>query len=60
MDVCKNIKISIDEAEVTVQELRKLRNKYYSDEDYDTAEKVNKVINLYEDFKNDKTCSEKN
>lgn len=51
MIVSKSIEININEVEITVQELRNLRNKYYDEEKYDTAEKINEIINLYEDFK---------
>lgn len=51
MIISKNIEIDIDEFEVTIKELRKLRNKYYDKEDYDTVEKINEIIDLYEGFK---------
>ena len=51
MIISKNIEIDIDECEVTIKELRKLRNKYYDKKDYDTVEKIKEIIDLYENFK---------
>lgn len=51
MIISKNIEINIDEYEVTIKELRKLRNKYYDKKDYDTIEKIKEIIDLYEGFK---------
>ena len=41
MIISKNIEIDIDECELTIKELRKLRNKYYDKKDYDTVKKRN-------------------
>ena len=52
MTILKNIEIDVDETEITIKELRKLRNKYYDEENYDVVEEINQVIDLYEVFKN--------
>lgn len=51
MNIVKNVEIEIDERNITIQELRKLKNVYYKNEKYNTAQKINEIINLYEDFK---------
>lgn len=51
MIISKNIEININETEITLQELRKLRNTYCYEKDYYTADKINEIIDLYEDFK---------
>ena len=50
-ELSNHIEIDIDECEVTIKELRKLRNKYYDKKDYDTVEKIKEIIDLYENFK---------